>query len=77
MLEVNMSESFYNLEIEKMFQIVTQNRDDIREKIEKLRCIKEIFMPKGKQSRKIAKWKILCDTLILSKGSFPQVIRWA
>ena len=77
MLEVNMSESFYNLEIEKMFQIVTQNRDDIREKIEKLRCIKEIFMPKGKQSQKIAKLKILCDTLILSKGSFPQVIRWA
>lgn len=51
MLEVNMSESFYNLAIEKMFQIVTQNRDDIREKIEKLSCIKEIFMPKGKQSK--------------------------
>lgn len=40
MLEVNMSESFYNLEIEKMFQIVTQNKSDIRKKIEKLSCIK-------------------------------------
>ena len=69
MLEVNMSESFYNLAIEKMFQIVTQNRDDIREKIEKLICIKEIFMPKG--SQKITKWEVLFDTPVLSKGSFP------
>lgn len=77
MLEVNMSESFYNLEIEKMFQIVTQNIDDIREKIEKLSCIKEIFMPKGKQSRKITEWEILFDIPILSKGSIPQLIRWS
>lgn len=73
MLEVNMSESFYNLEIEKMFQIVTQNRDDIREKIEKLSCIKKSLCQKANRVERLLNGKYYLIFLFYQRVQFPSL----